>query len=148
VALKRGGSVREVLIQAGGVEIRARLLDTPTADQIWNALPIYASAQTWGPEVFFRTPVSADTEPEARDVVSPGEIVFWPDGDCIAIAFGPTPLSRYGELRLASPCNVWATAVDDVMCLRAVHAGEAIAVIEADGTGARRAYESEGRPLS
>jgi uncharacterized protein len=109
--------MREVLIQAGGVAIRARLLNTPTADQIWKALPIYAAAQTWGPEVYFRTSVSAGTEPEARDVVHPGEIVFWPDGDSIAIAFGPTPLSRDGELRLASPCNVWALALDDVVQL-------------------------------
>lgn len=123
--------MREVLIQAGDVAIRARLLNTPTAEQIWNALPIYASAQTWGPEVYFRTSVTAGPEPGARDVVHPGEIVFWPDGGSIAIAFGPTPLSKDGELRLTSPCNIWAMALDDVVQLRSVHAGETIAVVEA-----------------
>ena len=116
------------MIMAGEVAIRARLLDTPTADEIWRALPIRGSAQTWGPEVYFHAPVQAEAEPEARDVVSPGEIVFWPAGDAIAIAFGPTPLSRNGELRLAARCNIWAMALDDVAQLRTVHAGEAISI--------------------
>lgn len=122
---------REVLIQAGNVAIRARLLDTPTADQIWNALPIYAAAQTWGREVYFKAPVLSATEPEARDVVRVGEIAYWPDGDSITIGFGPTPISRRGEIRLASPSNVWAMALDDVTALRSVYAGERIAVVPA-----------------
>lgn len=120
--------MREIMIMAGDVAIRARLLDTPTADEIWRSLPIQGSAQTWGPEIYFRTAVKAEAEPEARDVVSPGEIVFWPAGDAIAIAFGPTPLSRNGELRLAARCNIWAMAIDDVAQLRSVHAGEAISI--------------------
>ncbi len=124
--------MREILIRAGEVAIRARLLETPTADKIWKALPIYATAQTWGQEVYFGTPLSATPEADARDVVKGGEIAVWPDGDAIAIGFGPTPISRNGEIRLASPCNVWAHALDDVTALKSVHAGEKIAVIEAD----------------
>ncbi len=130
--------MREILIRAGKVAIRARLLETPTAERIWAALPIYAEAQMWGHEVYFRAPVSSAAEPEARDVVSPGEIAFWPDGDAIAIGFGPTPVSRSkGEIRMASPCNIWAMALDDVSRLKAVHAGEDIAIVEANGRAKR-----------
>ncbi|MGQ0673934.1 MAG: cyclophilin-like fold protein [Hyphomicrobium sp.] len=122
---------REVLIQAGRVAIRARLLDTPTADQIWQALPITADAKTWGREVYFEAPVASVREPGARDVVNAGEIVYWPDGDSIAIGFGPTPLSRKGEIRLASRCNIWAMALDDVTQLRGVYAGERVTVLQA-----------------
>jgi hypothetical protein len=125
--------MREIVIRAGKVSIRARLLKTPTAERIWAALPIYARAQTWGHEVYFDAPVSSVREPEARDVVSAGEIAFWPDGEAIAIGFGTTPLSRKGEIRMASPCNVWAVAIDDVHLLKSVHPGEEIAVVEADG---------------
>ncbi len=124
--------MRDILIRAGRVVIRARVRDTPTAHRILAALPIYATAMTWGEEVYFRVPVSADREPEAREVVEAGEIAFWPDGNAIAIGFGPTPISRPGEIRLASPCNVWAEALDDVRALAAVREGERVAVMEAD----------------
>ena len=42
-------------------------------------------------------------------------------------------MSRRGEIRMASPCNIWAMALDDVSRLKSVHAGEEIAVVEADG---------------
>jgi hypothetical protein len=66
-------------------------------------------------------------------VVRAGEIAFWPDGNAIAIGFGPTPVSKKGEIRMASPCNIWALALDDVASLKAVHAGEDVAVIDANG---------------
>lgn len=127
--------MREILIQAGKVAIRARLLETPTAERIWEALPIRAEAQMWGREIYFPAPVSSDREPEAREVVSAGEIAFWPDGNAIAIGFGPTPMSKRGEIRMASPCNVWALALDDVSSLKSVHAGEDVTVSDANGCG-------------
>jgi hypothetical protein len=125
--------VRHVLIRAGKVTIRARLLATPTADRIWNALPMGGAVQTWGKEVYFRTPVSQELEPDARVVVSKGEIAFWPDGDAIAIAFGATPISKRGEIRFTSKCNVWAVAIDDVDQLKGVYPGEEITVSMASG---------------
>lgn len=124
--------MRAVIIKCGAVEVRARLLPTPTADRIWAALPIQAAARVWGEEVYFEAPVTSAVEPDARTVVKAGEIAFWPAGDAIAIGFGPTPLSRTkSEIRLASPCNIWAEALDDVRRFKGVHAGSEIVVREA-----------------
>lgn len=125
--------MREVVIRAGGVAVRARLLDTPTAARIWEALPIQASARTWGQEVYFDAPVSSAAEPDARTIIKAGEIAFWPEGDAIAIGFGPTPLSRSkSEIRFCSPCNIWAEAIDDVRQFKAVHAGAVVSVEHAE----------------
>ena len=112
----------------GTLVLDAELLPTPTAHLVAAALPTTSSAQTWGEEVYFDVPVKVAREKDARAVVTPGEIAYWPDGPAIAIGFGRTPISKGDECRLASPCNVFAQALSDVKALGKVRAGSKINV--------------------
>ncbi len=120
--------MRKLKMIIGDVEITAELFDTPTADALYAAAPFISSASTWGEEVYFGTPVSLDRETDARAVVEAGELAFWIEGSSIAIGFGPTPISRGDEIRLAAPTNIWGRAVEDVRTLASVRSGAAIRV--------------------
>lgn len=124
--------MRKIRIESQTATLTVELLDTPSADAIYESTPFDAAAQTWGDEVYFAAPVTLGLENDARDVMEPGEVAFWTQGQCIAIAFGPTPASHADELRLAAPCNVWGHAVEDVRVMAGVADGEAIRVVKAD----------------
>lgn len=120
--------INKIRISAANVQLTADLLDTPTARAIAAALPIESRAQTWGDEVYFSVPVEAELEDDARDVVEAGELAFWVEGNCIAIGFGPTPISQGDEIRLAARTNIWAHCHEDVRVLASVKAGDPIRV--------------------
>ena len=118
----------KILITIGKAKIEAQLLDSATARNVKDALPFASKAQIWGKEVFFETPVMAELEDDAKDVVVAGELAFWTEGDGIAIAFGKTPASQGNEIRLATKANIWAHAITDVTLLKNCKEGDFVFV--------------------
>jgi len=115
-------------ISAGKVSIEAELRETPTTRALAEALPFEASAQTWGDEVYFSTPVSAKLEPDAKQIVEPGTVCFWTEGDALALPFGRTPISTDERPKLASRCNVLGTIIGDAKALVGIKAGAKVRV--------------------
>jgi len=112
-------------------KLEVDLLDTPTAKALLEALPFESRAQTWGEEVYFATPVKAKLEKDARQVVEPGTVCFWTEGDAIALPYGRTPISTDERPKLASRCNVLGKLNGNPRELAKVRSGDKISVSKA-----------------
>jgi len=114
---------QRITIAAGSVTMEAELNDSPTAQTIWEALPITGQAKVWGDEIYFRIPVQAEEALDARADVAVGELGYWPVGEAFCIFFGPTPMSTGEEPRAASPVNIVGRLLGDAIAFREVSAG-------------------------
>jgi uncharacterized protein len=115
--------MRVITITAGGVSASAELFEGPTADAVWEALPLEAAANIWGVEIYFSIPVVADQEPDARADVAVGDLGYWPLGHAFCIFFGRTPASIGDAGRAASAVNVIGRVLGDATVFRRVSSG-------------------------
>ncbi|PYM41285.1 MAG: hypothetical protein DME12_12295 [Candidatus Rokuibacteriota bacterium] len=111
-----------MVIAAGKVSAEAQLNESKTASAIWDALPIDATGETWGDEIYFDIGLAVGPE-SPRDVVEVGDLGYWPPGHAFCVFFGPTPLSRGAEIRPASPVNLVGRVVGDAKVFKRVSAG-------------------------
>ncbi len=120
-------SEREIRITAGQVTVNATLNGTDTADMLWDALPIEASASMWGDEIYFGIPVEGSEEPD-HEVVELGDLGYWPPGSAFCMFFGRTPMSRGDEIRPASAVNVIGRMNGDLTTLKSVPSGAQVKI--------------------
>jgi len=104
---------KKIRILVSDLKVEAELNESKTAQIIWEALPIDAKANLWGDEIYFSIPVKTGQEKGAREVVSLGELGYWPPGHAFCIFFGPTPASRGDEIRAASAVNIIGKVLSD-----------------------------------
>lgn len=113
-----GEAVKPIRIILGDLILDAQLNDSPTAQKIWEALPIETSFSTWGDEIYFSIPVAMELESDAQEIVESGDLGYWPSGNAFCIFFGPTPMSSEGEIRPASAVNMIGRIADDAAQLK------------------------------
>lgn len=116
-----------VKITAGDVEIRGELNDSDCARMIAEALPIEASASTWGEEIYFDIDVDCPGE-DMKAAVELGDLGYWPPGSAFCMFFGMTPMSTADEIRPASPVIVVGHMEGDLDALKSVKAGATVTV--------------------
>ncbi len=121
----------KIVIKAGQVSQEAELNETKTAQLILDALPIKASANTWGDEIYFGIDVTTGEE-DAQPVVELGDLAYWPPGHAFCIFFGRTPASHGDEIRPASPVNVFGKLLGDPKEFKKVPSGTSVVIEKAD----------------
>ena len=96
-------------IEIGADEFKAALtkrLSPKTVEALVEALPIESEAKKWGAELYFDVPVDM-AEENAQEIVSKGDIGYWPTGNALCIFYGKTPISESEtEIRPVSAVNI------------------------------------------
>jgi uncharacterized protein len=116
----------KIRILVSDLKVEAELNETKTAQLIWEALPIETKTNLWGEEIYFAIPVKTGLEKGSREVVSAGELGYWPTGHAFCIFFGPTPASQGDEIRAASAVNIIGKVLSDPKAFQRVRDGSKI----------------------
>ena len=123
----------KIMIEVENISMEADLLDTPTARQIREALPIEGSVNVWGDEIYFDIPLTIEQEPDASQDVEVGDLGYWPAGPAFCIFFGPTPVSTTDQPRAYSPVNVFGRVLGNPQLFKSVAGGAIIKITRAGG---------------
>ena len=107
-----------IRISIGELAVAAALNESRTARLIERALPFESTAQRWGDEVYFETPISAGEENGVAEVPF-GAVAYWPPGKALCLFFGQKPYS---------PVTVVGFIEGDASVLAAVREGDPVRV--------------------
>jgi len=116
-----------ISIKAGIIKVQAELNNSKTARALLGILPLKATANTWGEEIYFDIPLTMEIE-SGKEVVGMGDVAYWPDGPSLCLFLGWTPASRGHEIRAASPVTVLGCIIGDPKVLRSVRTGAEVTV--------------------
>jgi hypothetical protein len=123
--------LRKIHIKFDELTFHAQLNESATAEELWKQLPLESRVSTWGEEIYFEIPVNMPEEPDAREIVSVGDLGYWPTGQAFCIFFGPTPVSTDERPRAYSPVNIIGEVIPDHSRLKEIKDGERVKLIPA-----------------
>jgi len=95
-----------VRIIVGDEVLEGEIYDTPSGRAVAEILPLETSFNTWGDEFYFSIPMQPlPLEAGAGVEMEVGDIGYWPEGNALAIFYGPTPASAGSRPVAYSPVN-------------------------------------------
>ena len=98
-----------VIFQDIKKEISVELDDShspKTVQKIIENLPIEVSIHRWGDELYTEKTKIAEEPENAKIKVNLFDVAYWPEGKALCLFFGPTPISKAGEILAYSPVNI------------------------------------------
>jgi len=110
------------------VELHARLLDTPAAEVIRNALPFSSKARVRDSIVSFSAPGAAPLRKCRPGSRRAGEFVLSHEGSARGMDISKLPFVRCNNRAPRRAGNVWARAMGGIAALKHVIDGDPVAV--------------------
>ena len=77
-----------------------------TVNEIIKKLPFIVDLNVWCDEIYTSKSPISQSEENTKSPVQLNDVAFWPTGKAICLFYGPTPISKPGEITPASPVNV------------------------------------------
>lgn len=121
----------KIIFETPRIKFEGTINDSETAKRIAENLPFESKVNTWGDEIYFKIPISCAPE-NATVMVQVGDIAFWPEGDCLCVFFGRTPVSADNNPKPASEVTIVGKVSGDVSPLKRIKSGEKITVKKGD----------------
>jgi len=118
---------KEIIITSGAARVKGKLKDTPLGGKIYNVLPFSVKTRTWGMEIYFEIPVDSPIDKPVNEVEN-GDMAYWPEGKCLCLFFGPTPMSTGEKPIPASAVEVVGRMAAGYEELEKVKPGEKLSV--------------------
>ncbi len=79
-----------VTLSADENTLQLQLEECDLTERLLEETPFETRISTWGGEIYFPIPIEAESE-NLTDKVEIGDVTYWPEGQSLAIFFGPTP---------------------------------------------------------
>jgi hypothetical protein len=117
----------KIIFKTSQATIDGSLNDSEISRQIYEKLPIDSKVNTWAEEIYFPVPVNCKPENPTL-VVKIGDIAYWPEGKCLCIFFGRTPISTDDQPKPASEVNIVGKIKGDLSILKKIKDGDKISV--------------------
>lgn len=105
-----------VIFQDIKKEISVELDDSyspKTVETLLENLPIEVSIHRWGDELYTEKTKIAEEPENAKIKVNLFDVAYWPEGKALCLFFGPTPISKAGEILAYSPVNIVGKIIAD-----------------------------------
>jgi hypothetical protein len=81
-------------------------LSPKTVAAIIDSLPIKVMINRWGDELYTDALPAKVGEENAKAVVRRLDAAYWPEGSALCLFYGPTPVSKQGQILPYSPVNI------------------------------------------
>lgn len=117
----------QVNFQVGKYSFVGEMNTTLTAQEIIRHLPLTAPLVRWGDELYFETGILA-SDHNATMEVAIGDLAYWPEGKCVCLFFGRTPVSQDDKPRPASPVVIIGRTNASPLELKKLQSGETVRV--------------------
>jgi len=77
-----------------------------TVEDFVKKLPFAVDLNVWGDEIYTSKSPISQSEENAKSPVQLNDVAYWPTGKAICLFYGPTPISKLGDITPASPVNI------------------------------------------